>query len=81
MLTEYLGNYDNSIELYLWFPTDISADVSMASLTELSFSWTGFISAMTSNISLTEAYIPRKQRYIFQLNTNPNTSVLKPQFN
>ncbi|XP_044461601.1 triose phosphate/phosphate translocator, chloroplastic isoform X2 [Mangifera indica] len=43
-----------SIPLTLWLSlAPVVIGVSMASLTELSFNWTGFISAMISNISFT----------------------------
>ncbi|XP_039015542.1 triose phosphate/phosphate translocator, chloroplastic isoform X1 [Hibiscus syriacus] len=43
-----------SIPLTLWLSlAPVIIGVSMASLTELSFNWTGFISAMISNISFT----------------------------
>lgn len=38
--------------------------VSMASLTELSFNWTGFISAMISNISFTYRSIYSKKAMV-----------------
>ena len=40
------------------------AGVSMASLTELSFNWTGFISAMISNISFTYRSIYSKKAMV-----------------
>ena len=42
----------------------INAGVSMASLTELSFNWTGFISAMISNISFTYRSIYSKKAMV-----------------
>ncbi|KAE9605572.1 putative sugar phosphate transporter domain-containing protein [Lupinus albus] len=38
--------------------------VSMASLTELSFNWTGFISAMISNIAFTYRSIYSKKAMV-----------------
>jgi solute carrier family 35, member E1 len=38
--------------------------VSMASLTELSFNWTGFINAMISNISFTYRSIYSKKAMV-----------------
>lgn len=40
------------------------AGVSMASMTELSFNWTGFISAMISNISFTYRSIYSKKAMV-----------------
>lgn len=42
----------------------MSAGVSMASLTELSFNWTGFISAMISNVSFTYRSIYSKKAMV-----------------
>ena len=42
----------------------INAGVSIASLTELSFNWTGFISAMISNISFTYRSIYSKKAMV-----------------
>lgn len=42
----------------------LHAGVSMASLTELSFNWTGFISAMISNISFTYRSIYSKKAMV-----------------
>lgn len=42
----------------------LDVGVSMASLTELSFNWTGFISAMISNISFTYRSIYSKKAMV-----------------
>ncbi|KAK4484050.1 hypothetical protein RD792_011269 [Penstemon davidsonii] len=53
------------IPLSLWLSlAPVVIGVSMASLTELSFNWTGFISAMISNISFTYRSIYSKKAMI-----------------
>ncbi|KAL5989488.1 hypothetical protein ACLOJK_010380 [Asimina triloba] len=52
------------------FPWLMSVGVSMASLTELSFNWTGFISAMVSNISFTYRSIYSKKAMTDMDSTN-----------
>lgn len=51
----------NLWSFYMWI---IYAGVSMASLTELSFNWLGFISAMISNISFTYRSIYSKKAMV-----------------
>lgn len=56
------------------------AGVSMASLTELSFNWTGFISAMISNVSFTYRSIYSKKAMViknFQLFSLTDTNESK----
>lgn len=53
-----------SFHLPTWNLFSLNAGVSMASLTELSFNWTGFISAMISNISFTYRSIYSKKAMV-----------------
>ncbi|GAB2298639.1 hypothetical protein Dimus_032709 [Dionaea muscipula] len=60
-----------SIPLTLWLSlAPVVIGVSMASLTELSFNWTGFISAMISNISFTYRSIYSKKAMTDMDSTN-----------
>ncbi|CAL2251819.1 unnamed protein product [Prunus armeniaca] len=60
-----------SIPLSLWLSlAPVVLGVSMASLTELSFNWTGFISAMISNISFTYRSIYSKKAMTDMDSTN-----------
>ncbi|XP_077251345.1 glucose-6-phosphate/phosphate translocator-like protein isoform X2 [Tasmannia lanceolata] len=59
------------IPLTLWLSlAPVVLGVSMASLTELSFNWTGFISAMISNISFTYRSIYSKKAMVNMDSTN-----------
>lgn len=59
------------IPLTLWLSlAPVVIGVSMASLTELSFNWTGFISAMISNISFTYRSIYSKKAMVSMDSTN-----------
>ncbi|THU53474.1 hypothetical protein C4D60_Mb10t14810 [Musa balbisiana] len=59
------------IPLTLWLSlAPVVIGVSVASLTELSFNWTGFISAMISNISFTYRSIYSKKAMIDMDSTN-----------
>ncbi|XP_024031069.1 triose phosphate/phosphate translocator, chloroplastic [Morus notabilis] len=60
-----------SIPITLWLSlAPVVLGVSMASLTELSFNWTGFISAMISNISFTYRSIYSKKAMTDMDSTN-----------
>ncbi|XP_039064672.1 triose phosphate/phosphate translocator TPT, chloroplastic-like [Hibiscus syriacus] len=60
-----------SIPITLWLSlAPVVIGVSMASLTELSFNWTGFISAMISNISFTYRSIYSKKAMTDMDSTN-----------
>ncbi|KAK6917608.1 Sugar phosphate transporter domain [Dillenia turbinata] len=60
-----------TIPLTLWLSlAPVVIGVSMASLTELSFNWTGFISAMISNISFTYRSIYSKKAMTDMDSTN-----------
>lgn len=60
-----------SIPLSLWLSlAPVVLGVSMASLTELSFNWTGFVSAMISNISFTYRSIYSKKAMTGMDSTN-----------
>ncbi|KAI4306444.1 hypothetical protein L6164_029720 [Bauhinia variegata] len=60
-----------SIPVTLWLSlAPVVIGVSMASLTELSFNWTGFISAMISNISFTYRSIYSKKAMTDMDSTN-----------
>ncbi|KAG9447795.1 hypothetical protein H6P81_013923 [Aristolochia fimbriata] len=60
-----------SIPITLWLSlAPVVIGVSMASLTELSFNWTGFISAMISNISFTYRSIYSKKAMVDMDSTN-----------
>ncbi|KAK1268794.1 hypothetical protein QJS04_geneDACA008297 [Acorus gramineus] len=59
------------IPLTLWLSlAPVVLGVAMASLTELSFNWTGFISAMISNISFTYRSIYSKKAMVDMDSTN-----------
>eukprot|EP00250_Pteridium_aquilinum_P011138 c19859_g1_i1 orf=444-1793(-) len=59
------------IPLTLWLSlTPVVVGVSMASLTELSFNWLGFISAMTSNIAFTYRSVYSKKAMTGMDSTN-----------
>ncbi|EFJ38162.1 hypothetical protein SELMODRAFT_73397 [Selaginella moellendorffii] len=59
------------ISLPLWLSlTPVVLGVSMASLTELSFNWTGFVSAMISNIAFTYRNIYSKKAMTGMDSTN-----------
>ncbi|XP_068664847.1 triose phosphate/phosphate translocator TPT, chloroplastic [Aristolochia californica] len=59
------------IPLTLWLSlAPVVLGVSMASLTELSFNWTGFISAMISNISFTYRSLYSKKAMVDMDSTN-----------
>ncbi|KAK7307060.1 hypothetical protein VNO77_39787 [Canavalia gladiata] len=61
----------HQIPLSLWLSlAPVVIGVSMASLTELSFNWTGFISAMISNIAFTYRSIYSKKAMIGMDSTN-----------
>ncbi|XP_022715832.1 triose phosphate/phosphate translocator, chloroplastic-like [Durio zibethinus] len=60
-----------SIPLTLWLSlAPVVIGVSMASMTELSFNWTGFISAMISNVSFTYRSIYSKKAMTDMDSTN-----------
>jgi solute carrier family 35 protein E1 len=60
-----------SISLPLWLSlTPIVLGVSMASMTELSFNWKGFISAMTANVAFTYRNIYSKKAMTGMDSTN-----------
>lgn len=60
-----------SIPITLWLSlAPVVLGVSMASLTELSFNWTGFISAMISNVSFTYRSIYSKKAMTDMDSTN-----------
>ncbi|XP_027360242.1 triose phosphate/phosphate translocator, chloroplastic-like [Abrus precatorius] len=62
---------DHQIPLSLWLSlAPVVIGVSMASLTELSFNWTGFISAMISNIAFTYRSIYSKKAMTGMDSTN-----------
>lgn len=59
------------IPLTLWLSlAPVVVGVSMASLTELSFNWTGFLSAMTSNIAFTYRSVYSKKAMTNMDSTN-----------
>lgn len=59
------------IPLALWLSlTPVVVGVSMASLTELSFNWLGFISAMTSNVAFTYRSVYSKKAMTGMDSTN-----------
>ncbi|EYU28857.1 hypothetical protein ABFS82_12G092700 [Erythranthe guttata] len=61
----------NQIPLPLWLSlAPVVMGVSMASMTELSFNWTGFISAMISNVSFTYRSIYSKKAMTGMDSTN-----------
>lgn len=80
-----LNKYElsESYNIATLFYSALNAGVSMASLTELSFNWLGFISAMISNISFTYRSIySKKAMVIFKIKLIDSLCVddLKPFF-
>lgn len=61
---------------YVFWSLGFCLGVSMASLTELSFNWTGFISAMISNISFTYRSIYSKKAMVMILNFSPKVCTI-----
>jgi len=63
LIIKMLIRYHKSCMTFL---CKLNAGVSVASLTELSFNWTGFISAMISNISFTYRSIYSKKAMVIR---------------
>lgn len=62
--------------LFSFYFLQMIAGVAMASLTELSFNWTGFISAMISNISFTYRSLYSKKAMVNLSETLVNSFLL-----
>jgi len=61
---KYIMKYEGPFWSLYWVCVTSILGVSMASLTELSFNWTGFISAMISNIAFTYRSIYSKKAMV-----------------